>query len=56
MRVFVVYSDERLGYERTQRLKEMQSALEQPDALRQREARGHLKASEKVGAAAARIL
>jgi transposase len=56
VRIFVVHSDERLEYERTQRLKAMQRVREQLEALQQRVAKGQLKASEKVGAAAARIL
>lgn len=56
LRVFVVHSDERLDYERGEREKSMQRVRQQFDALQQRVAQGKLKAPEKIGAAAARIL
>ena len=56
VRVFVVHSDERLDYERGEREKSMQRVREQLEALQQRIARGKLKAPEKIGAAAGRIL
>ena len=55
-RVFVVHSDERKAYEQEQREKAMQRVKERLEALRQRVAKGQLKAPEKVGAAASRIL
>jgi transposase len=56
VRVFVVHSDERLSYERTEREKSMQRVREELDALKHRVASGKLKAPEKIGAAAAGIL
>lgn len=56
VRVFVVQSDERLNYERGEREKAMQKVKEELEALQGRVARGRLKAPEKIGAAAARIL
>lgn len=56
VRVFVVHSDERMSYERTEREKAMQCVREELDALKQRVAKGKLKAPEKIGAAAAAIL
>jgi transposase len=56
VRVFVVHSDERMSYERTEREKAMQRVHEELDALKQRVAKGKLKAPEKIGAAAASIL
>lgn len=56
VRVFVVESQERLAYERTERKKAMQRVGEQLEALRQRVARGKIKTPEKIGAAAQRIL
>jgi len=56
VRVFVVHSDERLDYERTEREKSMQRVREQLEALGQRVAQGKIKTAEKIGAAAARIL
>lgn len=55
-RVFVVRSDERLDYEQGQREKAMQRVREQLEALKQRVAKGKLKAAEKIGAAASRLL
>jgi transposase len=56
VRVFVVESEERLSYERAERKKSMQRTADALEKLRQRIEKGRLKASEKVGAAAARIL
>jgi len=56
VRIFVVHSDERLGYERTQRLKAMERVREELEALEKRVAKGKLKAAAKIGAAAARVL
>jgi transposase len=56
VRVFVVRSDERLAYERTEREKAMARVRTALEALQRRVAQGKLKAPEKVGAAAARIL
>ncbi len=56
VRVFVVLSDERLAYERSQRLISMERVRVQLEALQKRVASSHLKAPEKIGAAAARIL
>src|SRR6266852_9197662 len=55
-RVFVVHSDEREAYERAEREKAMQRVRAELEALEQRVAAGTLKAPEKIGAAAARIL
>jgi len=56
LRVFVVHSDERMSYERTEREKSMQRVREQLKCLQRRVGAGKLKAAEKIGAAAARIL
>lgn len=56
VRVFVVHSDERLSYERTEREKSMQRVREQLECLERRVAAGKLKAAPKIGAAAARII
>jgi len=56
VRIFVVHSEERLAYERTQRLKAMERVREELEALEKRVAKGQLKAAAKIGAAAARIL
>lgn len=56
VRVFVVESEERLAYERSERRKSMQRVGEELEKLRQRVEKGRLKAPEKVGAAAQRIL
>ena len=56
LRVFVVKSDERLAYERTERAKAMARVRAELEALQRRVAQGRLKAPAKVGAAAARIL
>src|SRR5260370_16614922 len=56
VRVFVVQSDERLAYERGEREKAMQRVRADLAALEQRVAAGKIKAPEKIGAAATRIL
>ena len=56
VRVFVVHSEERLAFERSQRVKAMDRVRTQLEKLERRVARGKLKAAEKVGAAAAKIL
>jgi len=56
VRVFVVKSEERLAYERTERLKAMERVRTELDALQRRVEQGKLKAPDKIGAAAARIL
>lgn len=56
LRVFVVHSDERLAYERGEREKAMQRVQQELEALRQRVRQGQLKAPEKIGAAATRVL
>jgi transposase len=56
VRVFVVHSEERLEYERGEREKAMQKVQEELEALAQRVAQGKLKAPEKIGAAASRVL
>jgi len=56
IRVFVVHSDERLQYERGEREKAMLKVRSELEALQQRVAQGRLKAAEKIGASAARIL
>lgn len=56
VRVFVVKSEERLAYERTERMKAMSRVRAELDALRRRVEQGQLTAPDKIGAAAARIL
>jgi transposase len=56
VRVFVAHSDERLDYERGEREKAMQKVQEELEALKQRVEKGKLKAPEKIGAAASRVL
>jgi len=56
VRIFVVKSEEREGYERTQRLKAMERVRARLEALRRRVEQGKLKAPDKIGAAAARTL
>ena len=56
VRVFVVHSDERMTYERAEREKAMQGVRGELESLAGRVTKGKLKAPEKVGAAAARIL
>jgi transposase len=56
VRVFVARSEERLAYERGQRLKAMERVRKPLAALEKRVATGKLTAPAKIGAAAARIL
>jgi transposase len=56
VRIFVVQSDERLAYERTQRLAAMARVRQQLEALERRIHAGKLKDAAKIGAAATRIL
>ena len=56
VRVFVVHSEERLAFERTQRIKAMDRVRTKLEKLERRIANGRLKAAQKIGAAAARIL
>jgi transposase len=56
VRVFVVDSDERRGYEQRQREKAMQRVRLSLEKLQTRVARGRLKDPAKIGAAAQRIL
>jgi transposase len=56
VRVFVVQSEERLAYERAERVKAMERVRKQLRALEKRVATGKLTAPAKIGAAAARIL
>ncbi|MEK7757902.1 MAG: IS1634 family transposase [Planctomycetota bacterium] len=56
VRVFVVTSEERLRYERTQRESSMERVRKKLDLLQVRIEKGKLRAPEKVGAAATRIL
>jgi len=56
VRGFVVHSEERLEYERGEREKAMQKVQQELEALRQRVSQGKLKAPEKIGAAASRVL
>jgi transposase len=56
LRVFVVHSEERLAYEKAQRIKAMDRVRRNLDKLASRVQKGQLKAPAKVGAAAARVL
>jgi len=56
VRVFVVQSDERLAYERAMRERSMERTRLALDKLARRVASGKLKAIDKIGEAAARIL
>src|SRR5205085_5488684 len=56
VRVFVVDSDERRGYEQRQREKAMQRVRLSLEKLQTRVARGRLKDPAKIGAAAQRIV
>ena len=56
VRVFVVHSDERLEFERAQRIKAMDRVQRKLEKLQRRVAAGKLKAPDKIGAAAAAIL
>jgi transposase len=56
VRVFVAHSEERLAYERAEREKAMQRVRTELEGLQTRVTKGQLRAPEKIGAAAARIL
>jgi transposase len=56
VRVFIVHSDERMAFERAQRIKAMDRVRAQLEKLQQRIAAGRLKAPDKIGAAAAKVL
>jgi transposase len=56
VRVFVVHSEERAGFETAQRVKAMERVRIKLEALQRRVVKGRLKAAAKIGAAAARIL
>lgn len=56
LRVFVVDSEERKAYEQAEREKAMARVEKDLQALRSRVEKGKIKAPEKVGAAAARVL
>jgi transposase len=56
VRIFVAKSEERAGYETSQRLKAMERVRLQLEALKRRVELGKLKAPDKIGAAAARTL
>lgn len=56
VRVFVAHSEERLRYEKTQRESSMERVRKKLELLQSRIEKGKLGASEKVGAAAERIL
>ena len=56
VRIFVAKSEERAGYESSQRLKAMDRVRLQLEALKRRVEQGKLKAPDKIGAAAARTL
>jgi transposase len=56
VRVFVVHSEERLAFERSQRVKSMDRVRTHLEKLERRVAKGKLKAAEKIGAAVAKIL
>jgi transposase len=56
VRVFVVHSEERQAFERAQRTRAMDRVRARLEKLQRRVANGRLKAPEKIGAAAARIL
>ena len=56
VRVFVAHSEERQTFERAHRIKAMERVRARLEKLQSRIANGQLKAAEKVGAAAARVL
>jgi transposase len=56
VRVFVVHSEERAAFERAQRVKAMGRVRARLEKLARRVAAGRLKAPDKIGAAAARVL
>jgi len=56
LRVIVIDSDERRGYEQAKREQAMERAREKLEKLKERVASGDLKQPEKIGAAAERIM
>jgi transposase len=56
IRVFVIDSDERRGYEQAKREQAMERARQRLEKLRRRVAAGDLKRPEKIGAAVARVM
>ena len=56
VRVFVAHSEERLAFERAQRMKSMERVRIKLAALQKRVAKGRLTSAVKIGAAAAAIL
>ena len=56
VRVFVVHSDDRMAFEQARRIKSMDRVRIKLEKLERRVATGKLKATEKIGAAAAAIL
>ena len=56
MRVIVVDSDERRGYEQAKREQAMERARQKLEKLKERVASGDLKRPEKIGAAVERIM
>jgi transposase len=56
MRVIVIDSDERRGYEQAKREQAMERAREKMEKLKERVASGKLKPAEKIGAAVERIM
>jgi transposase len=56
MRVIVIDSDERRGYERAKRTQAMERARQKLEKLKERIASGDLKRPEKIGAAVERIM
>ena len=56
LRVIVIDSEERRGYEQAKREQSMERARQKLETLKQRVARGDLKQPEKIGAAVERIM
>src|SRR4051812_43707368 len=56
LRVFVIDSDERRGYEQAKREQAMERARQRSEKLKERIASGELKRPEKIGAAVERIM
>jgi transposase len=56
LRVIVIDSDERRGYEQAKREQAMERARQKLEKLKERVARGDLKQAEKIGAAVERIM
>jgi len=56
LRVIVIDSDERRGYEQAQREQAMERARQRLEGLQQRVASGELKRPEKIGAAVERVM